>query len=122
MVMKVAGRPRYRMALGAGLLVLTVAGAANAAQPSLYHRVLMRGQVVEQIADRTLICIGNEGAAQVGDELTILRHKRVPLNSRGGKRRARQVATARVAELSDSHYARVEIIQGAARVGDRIRL
>lgn len=120
---RVSGRRRRcRAALGTGVLILAFMGVANAAQPSLYHRVLMRGQVIEQTADRALICIGNEGAAQVGHELTILRHKRAPFNSRGGKRKAKQVAIARIVELSDSHYAQIALIRGRTRVGDRVRL
>ena len=70
-------RGQARHWLGLGVLMLVLAGTANAADGSIKHGMIMRGHILEAEAGALVICVGEKDGAQVGQELDVVSHQRV---------------------------------------------
>lgn len=110
---------RSVMTVAAGWLL---AGSVSAG--SVYHELIMQGQVLSAEGNSLVVCIGKNDGAKVGQELNLVRH--VPDNTtpkaRGPGFRREAIGKVRIAEIFDEHYARAEVVQGAAKVSDMVEL
>lgn len=117
-------RAGSRLALVSALAAaLALAGCAGTSPA--YHRYVMQGQVLSLDGDALVVCIGDRDGAQVGQELTVIRH----IARTGGAPKAvvsgfrrEQVGTARIAEVFDEHYARAQVLSGRLKVNDVVEL
>lgn len=117
-------RAGSRVALVSALVAaLALAGCAGTSPA--YHRYVMQGQVLSLDGDTLVVCIGDRDGAQVGQELTVIRHVAktggAPKAVASGYRRE-QVGTARIAEVFDDHYARAQVLSGRLKVNDVVEL
>lgn len=115
-------RVRSRLALGAVLASLLLAGCASTSPT--YHRHLMQGQVLSVEGDSLVVCIGERDGAQVGQELAVVRHVRHPgaPKAAGPHFRREPIGAARIAEVFDEHYARAQVLNGHPQINDVVEL
>ena len=117
-----ARRMQSRLALGAALAGLLLAGCASTSPA--YHRYLMQGQVLSVEGDSLVVCIGERDGAQVGQDLAVVRHVRQPGTPKaaGPDFRREPIGTARIAEVFDEHYARAQVLNGNPQINDVVEL
>jgi hypothetical protein len=117
-------RGQARHWLGLGVLMLVLAGTANAADGSIKHGMIMRGHILEAEAGALVICVGEKDGAQVGQELDVVSHQRVTgTPKKAGPRYQREtVGRVRITSLFDDHYATAEIVEGKAQPHDTVEL
>lgn len=116
--------PGPRLALAA-VLAAALALTGCAGTSPTYHRYLMQGQVLSLDGDAMVVCIGDRDGAQVGQELTVIRHVAKtggPPKAVASGFRREQVGTARIAEVFDEHYARAQVLSGRLKVNDVVEL
>jgi hypothetical protein len=117
-------RSRARRWLGLGVLVLSMAGNAYAAEGSFKHEFLMRGQIIAAEAGSLVVCIGETDGAEVGQELAVISHQRVTGTPKkaGPRFRRETVGRVRITSMFDDHYAMAEIVDGEASLHDTVEL
>lgn len=117
-------RSRARRCLGLGVLMLALAGSAQAEEGSFRHEVVMRGQILEARAGALVVCVGEADGAKVGQVLDVVRHKRVSRSPKaaGPRFRREPVGQVRITELFDTHYAEAEVVTGKPKVSDTVEL
>jgi hypothetical protein len=116
---------RALRAVFAGLLLpMLLLGTALAADsPSIRHTVFMRGHVLEVGPDSLVLCIGRADGAEVGQELSVVRHRPVTAApKRAGRFERQPVGKVRVTAIIDEHYAEAAIIEGEVRMHDTVEL
>jgi hypothetical protein len=108
------------------LLALTLASAGTAFAsdaPSIGHRAFMRGQILESGPEGVVICIGRSDGAAVGQELDVVRHRRVTTGPKGmGQFQRTTVGKVRIEAIVDDHYAEAIVTSGEANVADSVEL
>jgi len=99
------------------ILLLVVFGIflAGCSNTAFYHKNMMRGQVVEQSTDRTLICIGAKHGAEVGQKYSVIRfHEEIaPIE---------KVGTVQITKIVNDHFATVKLISGDIAAKDMVEL
>ena len=117
-------RGRARLRLTPLVMLLALAGSANAAESGFKHEVLMRGQILEADANSLVVCVGTRDGAEVGQVLDVIRHTRVlhQHKSPGSRFKRETVGSVRIASLFDEHYATAEMVDGEAKVNDTVEL
>lgn len=112
------------VALGALALVSGLPVRATDKEPSVYHRYLMKGSIVEKEGSALYLCIGTHDGAEVGQELDVVRVKRAPGGGKLGIVRfeRKQVGRVRIQEITDEHFARALLLSGQADKGDLVEL
>ncbi len=111
-----------RFVLLASALFIALAGCATL--PSVEHKYVMRGQILEVNGPDAYLCIGSEDGARVGQELTVYRFERTGnLSSKPSQRYKRvELGKLRITEIVDMHMANAKIISGEAREHDVVEL
>lgn len=115
---------RSRHWLGLGVLMLALTGTVHAAEGSLRHEFLMRGQVIDAEAGALVVCVGDQDGAQIGQELDVISHRRVTGSPKeaGPRFRRETVGRVRITSLFDQHYATAEVVHGRASLHDTVEL
>lgn len=104
-----------------GLFATSIASAADS--PSVRHTLFMRGQIVEVQDASLVVCIGRADGAAVGQELDVVRHRRVRTGPKGMGRFEREVVgKVRIDAIVDDHYAEASVVSGKAGQHDSIEL
>lgn len=102
------------------LVGFLVVGCANT---DFNHEYVMRGQVVEQTAGNTVVCIGTYDGAKVGQQLSVLRFVRELAVAEGDDPYAvDNVGKVEVIEIINDHFARIRTIEGEVKVNDIVEL
>ena len=117
--------PRIRARLGALALILSIAVTGCATNSPANHQYLMQGQVLSVTGDSLVVCIGEQGGAKVGDELSIVRHVILPSGSGkmpGPGFRRDPIGTARINSIFDEHYSRADVLSGNPQVNDTVEM
>ncbi|TAJ71775.1 MAG: hypothetical protein EPO51_11665 [Phenylobacterium sp.] len=110
------------------LLLGVTAGLAPALRPAqaqgVWHKYVMRGQVVDRAGRTVTICVGRADGAEVGQTLTVVRFR-----SRGGFSKGappvierRDVGEVRIASVTDDHYASGVVVSGRVAKRDMVEL
>jgi hypothetical protein len=111
--------------LGFGILATSAAVAeSQKMDPGPYHRVVMKGDLLEVGDDGIFLCIGKRDGATAGQQIDVFRYTRdKSVNPKQGVRFARErVGRIEVTEVVDVHYARAKAIEGKLKVGDSAEL
>jgi len=110
--------------LGLALWGAAFAVPVTAAESSLYHKVVMKGSIIESGADGIYLCIGTNDGASVGQELDVIRVKKMPRSLHKGRPRfsREHVGRVRIDEVVDEHFARATVVSGEADKGDIVEL
>jgi len=106
------------------LLVLSLAFATAANAAGFAHKYVMRGQVLD-VQDNTLVvCIGTEDGAQVGQVLSVVRHKPAPHKHKSTARTfvRTDIGKVRITSIVDEHYAEATVVDGDVKVNDSVKL
>ena len=78
-----------------------------------YHKVFMRGQIVDVDDDQVVFCIGEETGASIGEEFDAYRYTYVGVVQEGGESYdVEKVGTVTVRHLVDEHFAKGVISSG----------
>jgi hypothetical protein len=108
------------LALGTGLMPL----GARARAQGIWHKYLMRGQIVAKAGALVTVCVGRADGAQVGQTLTVVRFKQ-----RGGPGKGapplivrQDVGEVRIEAIVDEHFATGAIVSGRAQTRDMVEL
>lgn len=103
--------------LAAGIFL---AGCSNTA---FYHKNMMRGQIVEQSAQRTLICIGAKHGAEVGQKFNVIRfHEEIAPGEGDDPYTMEKVGTVEITKIVNDHFAQVKLISGDIKAKDMVEL
>jgi len=81
---------------------------------SLYHRVLMKGSIIETSDSEIYLCIGKKDGASVGQELNIYKIILTTIPKQPPTFRREITGKARITEIIDEHFAKAKIISGKA--------
>lgn len=96
---------------------------ASCSNTPFYHKNFMRGQVVEQSANRTLICIGSKHGAQIGQKLTVIRfHEEIAVYEGDDPYTTEKVGTVQITNVINDHFAHVKLISGEIKERDMVEL
>lgn len=91
--------------------------------PSIVHSVFMRGQVLEANGEAVVICVGSNDGAVAGQELDVIRHRRVASGPKGmAQFRRTTVGKVRIDQVIDGHYAEATVVSGEATASDSVEL
>ncbi len=106
------------------LMAFSATPARSEDDPSIYHRYLMKGSIVEVSDGSVYLCIGTHDGAAKGQELDVVRVSRA---SGGGPKapptfKRQTVGRVRIDEVVDEHFARATVISGSAEKGDIVEL
>jgi len=106
------------------LVMLFGSAMALAQDTSFRHKYLMRGQILDVEDKGLVVCVGTADGAEVGQELDVIRHKRIPTPPKSPLPRFRRetVGKVRITAVVDGHYAQAEVITGDVRVNDTVEL
>jgi hypothetical protein len=119
-----ANSPRLYLQLIRLVLVAVVVGlVASTAQAQLYHKYIMRGQIVGATDDGVVLCIGSQDGAEVGQVLEV--YKIVyeqPIEESGDSFRREHTGQVTIESIVDEHFARAKITRGEAEVHDVVEL
>ncbi|AIY66131.1 hypothetical protein OM33_14185 [Pseudoalteromonas piratica] len=99
---------------------LFLAGCSNT---PFYHKNMMRGQVVEQSAGRTLICIGAKHGAKVGQKYSVIRfHEEIAPSEGDDPYTIEKVGTVQITKIVNDHFATVKLLSGDIEAKDMVEL
>ena len=104
--------------------VLVVVGllAACAGSP-IYHKAIMRGQVVGVEANEVVLCIGSKDGAQVGQTLEVYRVVNESRTSeRGDLFKKNYIGEVVIGSIVDDHFARASVNSGDVKKHDVVEL
>lgn len=106
------------------LLALAFVGSVQASENvAAAHQYFMRGQIIEASDDVVVLCIGSADGIQSGQELKVIRHRRVNTGPKGmGRFERDEVGVIRVDAIVDDHYAEGRVISGKATQHDTVEL
>jgi len=107
------------------ILLLVVFGIflAGCSNTAFYHKNMMRGQVVEQSTDRTLICIGAKHGAEVGQKYSVIRfHEQIAPGEGDDPYTIEKVGTVQITKIVNDHFATVKLISGDIAAKDMVEL
>jgi hypothetical protein len=111
------GKVAWLLLAGALAGVSLVCASGCTSLSSVYHKYVMRGQILQVTGDEAYLCIGSRDGARVGDELEVFRNTSLPGNPKFGPRFKREkIGVVRIDAIVDEHYATATIISGTAEV------
>lgn len=113
---------RATLALAATISLLS---AVPALAQGIGHTFFMRGTIVDTGANGTVVCIGREDGAQVGQTLEVYRAVPIPGSSYKGTGpvfRRNLVGHVTIDAIVDEHFARVSVKDGAPAKHDIVEL
>lgn len=115
---------RGRQWLTALVFAAALVGPTLAAETSMRHEYMMRGQVLESLPGSVVICIGKQDGAEVGQILNVARHVRGSNHDKSAQPRYRRedIGKVKIATLFDDHYATATIVKGSPKVNDVVEL
>ncbi len=118
-------RRSFAFALAAllGGLTITAPLPAFADGPGIYHKWIMRGQILSLDGNTGLICVGKRDNAEVGQVLEVIRQ--VPVTTGGPRRSGFQpvnVGQVRIVKITNDHYSEIEVVKGDLKVNDTVEL
>ena len=91
--------------------------------PGVAHTYFMRGQILDIKDETVVLCIGKSDGAVVGQELDVIRHRRVSSGPKGQGRFEREtIGRVRVTAIIDDHYAEGALLSGSASGNDSVEL
>ena len=103
---------------GASLL-----GAAPALAQGVGHTFFMRGAIVGADAQGTIVCIGREDGAEVGQTLAVYRSVSVPGPRAGSSPFRRElIGHVQIDHIYDEHFAHVTVKDGEPKQNDIVEL
>jgi len=117
------GRP-LRLLAALVLSLALCAMAAHAAESGFRHKYLMRGQVLDIQGTTLIVCVGTADGAQIGQELNVVRHERIPQNPKFPELafRRKDIGKVRITSIFDEHYAKATVIEGEVQLNDTVEL
>jgi hypothetical protein len=112
------------------LAVMFVAAAATAGHAgtlkSMYHKYVMRGQILDVTGKSVYMCIGSSEGAKVGQKLAVVKFVRVPSASSSQSPvptfKREEIGVVKITAIVDKHMARATIVSGTAEVNDMVEL
>jgi hypothetical protein len=109
-------------ALGLSALFALTPALGSAAE--VWHRYIMRGQVVEMQGQAVILCVGTAEGARPGQVLTVVRFIGTPGASKGAPPVPRRddVGAVRIDRVIDEHFAEATLVNGQARKFDLVEL
>jgi hypothetical protein len=92
----------------------------NACSTQIYHKILMKGQVVAIEDDEVTICIGRRDGAKIGDELRVVRSmfRQGVVEEGESSFELIEVGRIKISRVIDDHYAKANIINGSIKLND----
>lgn len=109
-------------------LLGVTAGLAPALRPAqaqgLWHKYVMRGQVVDRAGATVTICVGRADGAEAGQTLTVVRFKTRPGAMKGAPPiiERRDVGEVRIETVVDDHFASGVVVSGRVVKRDMVEL
>jgi hypothetical protein len=102
--------------------LVSLAPAASA--QGVWHKYLMRGQVVDRNGPIVTLCVGRADGAKPGQVLSVIRFERRAGPSKGTPPiiRPKEVGTVRIDAIQDDHFAQATVVGGQAAVQDMVEL
>jgi len=84
----------------------------------------MRGQILEVDDNIAYLCIGSSDGASVGQELTVVKHGRMPTPARFSEPRYKreEIGKVKIVEIVDEHYAKANVLTGEVKVNYVVEL
>jgi len=79
------------------------------------HKYIMRGQVLEINNNVVYLCIGSNDGASVGQELTVVKFDKIPVDSQkyvGPIFKREETGKVKILEIVDEHYAKATLLSG----------
>jgi hypothetical protein len=99
---------------------LIVSGCANS---DFSHEYLMRGQVISTSSNNTVVCVGLNDGAEVGQELIAYRFFPTVFGGEGDEIfERRNVGKVKIEKIIDEHYAKVIVVEGDVQKHDMVQL
>lgn len=101
-------------------LLLIIATISACSSSPLYHKVLMRGQVVGFDEDQVVFCIGSDAGGMVGQEFVVFRYTYEDYVEGEEFYGVVQVGTVVVRQIVNEHFAKGEISSGEVSQNDML--
>lgn len=111
-------------AIGLSALFALLPVLGSSATAEVWHRYIMRGQVVEMQGPAVILCVGRAEGAKPGQVLTVVRFIGTPGVSKGAPPVPRRddVGAVRIDRVIDEHFAEATVVNGQARKFDLVEL
>jgi len=110
-------------------IILSLAGLAMLSNSpviaaNIRHAFFMRGSIVAEDATGTVVCVGKEDGAKVGQVLTVYRVNILggPQKGPGPAYRRDLIGHVRLDHLVEGHFAHVSVVDGKPAVNDIVEL
>jgi len=95
--------------------------SAHAEASNVYHRLFMKGSIIEKSGSEVYLCIGTNDGASVGQELEVFKvsmtgQPKSPSFSR------KLTGKIKITQIYDEHFAKADVISGSAEKNDVVEL
>lgn len=108
--------------VSAFVFALPVTASAEKSKPGIYHKWIMRGQVLSLDGNKGLICIGKRDNAKEGQILDAIRQTPTYSGSRPTGFRPENVGQVKITKIVDDHYSEFEVVKGEPKINDTVEL
>ncbi len=97
-------------------LVLTLGACSS----SMYHKTLMKGQVVKVNEEEVVVCIGSREGAKVNDEFRVMRSifRTDVVEDGESDYELVEVGRVEIVDVVDEHYAVAKVVDGDIQLHD----
>lgn len=109
-------------ALSAFVFTLPVTASAEKTNPGIYHKWIMRGQVLSLDDNKGLICIGKRDNAKEGQVLNAIRQTPTYSGTRPTGFRPENVGQVKITKIVNDHYSEFEVVKGEPKINDTVEL
>ncbi len=93
---------------------------------TIYHRVFMKGSIIDTQDSEIYLCIGKKDGAKVGEELNVYKITTFAIHRKPEPRiktfRREYTGKVRITEIIDEHFAKAVVISGKADTHDIVEL
>ena len=117
---------KLKTAVNILLVGLTLVAMGCATLETAGHKYIMRGQILEVADGMAYLCIGSADGAQVGQEYTVYKFVKLPLNpiprSAQPYYKKEEVGTVKIVKIADQHMAIASIVAGHVGINEIIEL
>lgn len=102
------------------LFLIALVSVLGACSSQIYHKAVMRGQIVAVDEDQVTICIGRQQGAKTGDEFRVKRSvfRQGVVEDGESDFELVEVGRIKVSRVIDDHYARAKVINGSIKLND----